>query len=353
MLNIEIRYQTIAKFGISHQYFNTQIPKGTFPIVPTQSTRRLCEKMGMLVLKNNQDIALAFDNDKDDAMLYYLENNDQVKFSFYIYSENVLFKNFTNFPLENQNFIYYFNNQTIDNEKQNLIHTNSSTTAKDLLELKQNFLEIKPKTKVSLKNIFNTEILTTKNEGDVSFSLYFDKLEEGKYTIFKENKKTQEFLYLKPTMKRNPIAFVEIILGDKEKKILQDTIKGKEKIEAFDYRINFANRHTFWRYFIVPKYSNGIKHLIIETQGETIKFANAKETILPNTDLKAYMFETNQSLALQQRYAHDFELIRTKDSKGKNVKQVLEKLPYPNIDILKPASKKADAKIFSDIIVYI
>ena len=70
-------------------------------------------------------------------------------------------------------------------------------------------------------------------------------------------------------------------------------------------------------------------------------------------ELKAYLFESDMPLSLREISPYRFQLIKTKDAKGKSIKKVLTRLPCPSLGPVKPESRDKKAKVYSEIIVYI
>ncbi|MEO1655140.1 MAG: hypothetical protein AAFU64_16450, partial [Bacteroidota bacterium] len=103
---------------------------------------------------------------------------------------------------------------------------------------------------------------------------------------------------------------------------------------------------------IIPKYEGSKHKMTIDTGDKSIKFKGPEEATLADGS-KAWVFESNQALALQEVSPYRFQLIKKKDAKGKDVNKILKRLPSPSLGLIKLDQTGKEEKIFSDIFVYI
>jgi hypothetical protein len=146
------------------------------------------------------------------------------------------------------------------------------------------------------------------------------------------------------------LGLVNIFFDGNEKDTYIEKVSSGEFPSPPGFTVQFQARSTFWRYFVVSRYSGALKHLAINSVDETLSFTEPKAVRLTNGE-EAYMFECEQELPLRERSPVNFQL--RKNRGGNSDKVVLNRMPVPSIEMIKPDSREAGAKIFSEVIIYI
>ena len=352
MLEINIQCSTLFKLTVLHNYFSGDTNQ-VFSIVPTQHTQQLANRSGMVLKTQFNEMSVAYDN--PDNLLTHLEEEQPLKLSFYIYSSNQYFKNFTNFPLSKyRGNIFYFNNLNKKNEKSGL-HEGEYVTEKELFLASEGGIAIEPKGKelnIEIQNQANQVVLSETTNSSVPHYLNMNGLEEGLYSLYENKKQKSTFVYIKPKMTTMPIGFCEILIDGKMKADIIESIKNQEDTPEYEFEVNFEKRSTYWKYFIVPKYEGGLKNLKINTGDEKLNFEGPKEIRLPNGK-QAYQFISDKPLGLYEKPTYNFQLSKTKNTKDDRKEKLMQILPFPSIDSLKPESKDSNSKVYSEIVVYV
>jgi YHS domain-containing protein len=351
-IDITIQYEVLLRFQVSHNFFGDEKPN-IFVWQPTRETQQLFNQMGIMVRYAEDTILLLISNHETPLFYQKLQENPNIRFSFLIYSENVYFNHFTHVPLEQKGKAYYFQNQP--KKKTFLLHPNDFVAQTDTLPIgagKWVLGEQKTGNTYTLAHEYlpTEEELTANEHGNVIADL--QHLPVGKYTLSSKAKTEATFIHA-------PMQAGKILLGladfDLDENMAKEWLKiieqGKE-IQAQHYQIKFEARSTYWRYYFIPKYANNLTNTEIESNGLGLEFSAPTQVTLPN-GLEATCFEAKKQMKLQKKHSKFMQLIRRKDNKGNNIRQVLCKIPLPSFEGLRAESRQLDAKVFSEVVVYV
>jgi hypothetical protein len=141
------------------------------------------------------------------------------------------------------------------------------------------------------------------------------------------------------TSSKKPIALIEIGISD----LINNSTK--------DYFIKFSARKTYWKYAFVSRHrklENNVS--IIVTDGIATNFVRHENEILLNKQ-EASIFISETPLPLIQLNNQRLSLI-TKNKMGKTV-EIIPLLPLPSVEMAKPEARMKDAKVFSEVVVYL
>ncbi len=296
MLNISFQYRSSFSFRILHEYY-TDETLTDFLIIPSQRSAEKARRLGLIIKQVDNKLSLLFEEEKKE-LLSTLPSED-LKFSFFIYTKNLYFQNFTQLPIETPaGKILYFSNRNDQGERP------SGVVSKGEFIEEQDYIDI-------------------------------DQVPEP-------------FPAEHPIKK--PIAFVEIHLPQELKKEIENKTDFKE-LPQQDYFIKFSARKTYWKYAFVSQ------HRKLESQAEIVNgdglsatFSRKENEILLNKQ-EATIFISNEPLVLKQRSEYDLKL--TQKDKVSKATEIIPRLPVPSIEMIKPESRAADAKVYSEVIVYI
>jgi hypothetical protein len=293
MLNISFRYHTAFTFCVFHEYYQDELATDLL-MIPSSYSSDKARRLGMIIKQSNNQLKLLFEEEKTEMFLSLPA--EELRFSFFIYSKNSYFYNFTQLPLEAPSGkLLYFSNQ--NEATQGKLSKADFVTEKDYVE------------RSLIKDPFPSE---------------------------------------HPT--KQPIAFVEIFLSDFFQKT-DASLSDFSEISSPEYSIRFAARKTYWKYAIVPQHRK-LDHQaqIIHGDGLAASFTRKEnETLLNNQ--QATIFISDEPLMLKQRTEYALKL--TQKDKVSKAHEIIPRLPVPAIDMIKPESRAADAKIYSEVVVYI
>jgi len=315
-------------------------------IVPTQTTTYWLNKLNFIFKKNNEGFDIGFNTERKEAIAYLIEQNPELKLSFLVYSQDNYFYNFTNIATEKiSDFVFHASNLKAQADGTGFrLHQENELTTRDLYVPQENFLEIIAETEKNVKIYGEKDnlILEKKLQPVAKHCLNLSHLEAGLYRYQIDKGKKEDFFYLE-NINRKPVALIDIFLDAPKSGILEEN-----KLVFREYSLNFGNRATFWKYFIVPKYSNGSKHFSIETD-EQVRFDKSQAVRLPNGE-QGFLIESKESLFLKQITDYNFQL-KKHQSENADGRIVLKRMPVPSVLQIKP--DRQAGKVYSEIIVYI
>ncbi|MCU0443427.1 MAG: hypothetical protein MUE85_00820 [Microscillaceae bacterium] len=350
-IEIEISYNTFLGVELSHQYFGEEATE-VFKWLPTSETAQLWRKMGLLFRLEKDGWVILNASDLRENFIKILETQSDIKFCFYLYFNNPYFLHYTDLPLESKGKALYLCPQ-----KNDFLHSQESVSEADLLPIRPTYFQINNLAKnaeIALKNESGQLVFQTQTDANGLATLDLKDTPLGRLTLFENNKAKDSFLYTNaPSLSGHRlVAWVEIPITQAMLNNYLKALKAEEPIDYQGFKLNFKARSTYWKYYLIPKYNESLKQTSVETNDNKINFGEPKIETAPN-GLSAICFESNVPLLLQKKSPYSFQLFKKKDNKGNNVNLLLRKLPYPSIEMLKPTSREAKAKIYSEMVIYV
>lgn len=350
-IEIAVQYDTLLRIGVSHTFFGEDKPE-IFTWQASPETVSLLNQMGILIRYNDDGVVLLASSAEESSLRKKIQEAPTFTLSFAIYAENPYFTHFTNLPLEEKGKCFYFTNAQ---NKNNTLHATEYATASDRLPVvagKYMMSEQKVGSVYTLAHhtLPAHEELTADALGQVTADL--SRLPFGKYTLSSKSKTEATFLYTAHAPSKTFVGWADIVIDEKTSLMWINELAKGTKIKPQAYQIKFESRKTFWKYYFISKYLPNLDHAEIEITGNTLQFEKAQEVLLPN-GTKATCFEAKQALPLKKKPNLNMQLIRKKDAKGNNIRQILCKVPAPNYEGLKAESRQIDAKVFSEVIIYV
>lgn len=352
MIEFSFSYKPLFKLVVHHNYYAEQ-PSNDFRLVPTAETQKLVKKLGLVLKDSNGEWILMYEENKLDGLLSEVEKRPEVKFMFFLYSSNPYFINFTDLPIESRSEFFYFSNNIVKKAEDTIyMHKAEFAGVKDRFGLKQE-LEISGNGQeklIELKDEVGNIVYTKKLGAEEKMILTNQNVPLGKYELF-ENGKSQNTLILfsnVPVLK--PIAIVEISLSGIVKEEFINGVKENE-VPFYNYKISFSSRSTFWKYFLIGKYNSNLKNTTIDSGGSSYKFKGPEMVKMKSGD-DAVMFVSESPLPLKQIQDHRFQLKNVRMGIV-NGKTIMERLPSPSPEIIKPESRDENSKVYSEIVIHI
>ncbi|EAY25093.1 hypothetical protein [Microscilla marina] len=342
MLEVELRFGTLFTLAIEHNYLSNRLG-GNFSLKPSNHTLHLMKKLG-LHYKNSAQ-AMVFSHHEMDAFEYLVRRHASLKFSFWLYQNDLHFINYTSLlPKNISKDIVYLSNSYSENQG-SLLHARDFVANEDCLPVfygQVPFPIQKKANKVQLLDEYGGIVHTQELEAEQNFSYRDRNLTEGMYTLV-ANGERKSFLFFHENLVPKPLAWVEINWSEKMLDNILGQINKNKKNEPYNFMVSFEERKTVWRYIIIPKYENpsNLEVRMIEGQ-DKVTFSKPVEGKFYNQ--QAYIFESNQLLSMKERPNCSFELV----SGSKIIKKLL---PAPSPELIKPSSD--NLKFYSEIIVYI
>jgi hypothetical protein len=352
MIEISFYYKTLYKLSVFHNYYAEQ-PSNDFRLVPTAESEKLAKRLGLIIKDNDGEYVLMYEPEKLEGLLAEVENKYPIKFTYLLYSSNPYFINFTDLPIENRSGIYYFSNNMVNqSDKTTYMHPSEFAGITESADLKTE-IEISANEKeklIELKDDHGMVVYKSKLSQGEKLIISNKNVSLGKYQLYENGKLTSTFVLFSNVPVKRPIAIVDISLSGIIKKEFMNGVKENE-VPFYNYAISFSSRNTFWKYFLIGKYNTNLKNTVIDSGGIKLKFKGPEEVKMQNgTD--AIMFVSESPLPLKQINDLRFQLknVRMGISSGKTI---MDRLPLPSPEMIKPESREQNSKIFSEIIVNI
>lgn len=262
-----------------------------------------------------------------------------------------LFVNYTELSAYRPNDnILYFNN----------LNTNSSINENNFLLTKNNFVtqsEVVPvvKEKISIPDFEPTKKYEFTDAAGIeitSVNIRPKSPDSGDYYIFshndgivtvKEDKKEigKVYNYTKDVWKK-PLGILEIFPGK-----LYKQFKEKGKI---NYSINFNNRQTVWKYFLVDPVYQKFKNLTIINKSKEQVFKTPEKKPF-HEEMEALIFESKNKIPISEFSNNSFQLVDGFDPKLKAGKVVVKNLANASPELLYHDETKSSETIYSHIFI--
>ena len=274
MLDLQFKYNPWISLKISHQYFQDQIARN-FSLVVSEDTLNLAQKTGILVRNTPEGIILLYDTLRAEALRDYLINRQSISLSFYLYFSDPYFYTYTNTPLylNTGKHILYLDNQSTS--KDNLLHKESFVSEEEFYQVQTPSWELKCEKAPQNLHLYdgqNQEIFQTTFEHEKKYNIDLSSLTEGKYLYHTNKDPKNEFVLLKIDQLKKPLGLFNFMINNNLREEAIKHIEEMEQIPALNYEVCFDTRYTFWNYYIVPKYEEGLENLKIDTGDKKIKF---------------------------------------------------------------------------------
>jgi len=310
--------------------------------------------VGLVLKESNGDYFVLYEPAKIDALLAEVEGNNQVRFTYFLYTSNQYFLNFTDLPIENNSEILYLSNSKVNHSGSNVfLHTSEFVSKTDRFKLQQEVAiagDGKEKL-IELKDDDGEVIFKKKLRAEDRYMVINNtNVPIGKYHLYENGKLKNTFILFSNIPVYKPVAIVSISISGKTKEEFVEGVKELD-VPLFDYKVSFSARNTYWKYFLISKYNNNLKNAVIDSGADNLKFKGPEEVKMKNGS-DAVVFVSETPLPLKQIYDLRFQLksVRNGISSGKTL---MDKLPLASVEMIKPESREENSKVFSEIIVYI
>lgn len=266
-------------------------------------------------------------NNKDSLFFNYTELPPyQISTNLlYLNNINAKFKNGNNFLLHDNDFVGQNEVVPVSNGKITIPQYDSNkkyvfTDATGQEIAPQNFRQSQP------------------GSGDFFLSNIFD----GLIHLKEGNKDVAKVFCYTNAVWRKPLGMLEIFPG-----MLYKHYKDKGKLE---YAVNFNNRQTVWKYFLVDPVYKKFKDLtIINKTKEQVFKTPEKKTF--HEDLEALVFESKNKIPFSELSNNTFQLVDGYDAKLKSGKIIIKNLANASPDLLYHEETNSSETIYSHIFI--
>lgn len=308
-------YYHLATVNFLHSYFKDGLFKSlTFTF--SKDSVKLLNDLGVVfkqfyggfhLLSASPELLISENNKK--SLKFYLNCSDPyyinyTQLSAYSQNENILyFNNLNTHKVSEENTVSLQKTEFVD--KDDLLHLSYDTI---------NILDYNPENNYTFYDVLNNEIsIEYIMEASPNSGKYiFNNLPEGTFHIKSNNELTQSLYNTSNPIWKKPMGVLELFTDI----LYQDYITN----EKANYIVNFNNRSSYWKYFLVsPIYKNlGILNIINGNKDHIFEFPE-KQLLDNNTE--AIVLTSKSELPLLEYTNDNFQLV------AENGNIVLKNLP--------------------------
>ncbi|GAB4477545.1 MAG: hypothetical protein OHK0057_27380 [Thermoflexibacter sp.] len=356
MFDLQFQYNPLFTIEIRHDYFlNNAVSQ--FVVEPSSASVKIISKLGLMFKKSENGFHLIYDRSDIEKMIYVLNKLDEnEKLTFYIYTKYPYFVHVTNISQEINKKILYFSNLTTFPDKDKIkecLHSTPFVSNQNVFDYKSRIFEHRTQKsagKVDVMDELGRNHIVDKEAVEHRVQLKLER--EGKYKLLEDGRVIEEFVCIDFKQVTKPVAVIDIYLDGKIKEKILKKLQENISIFAFNYYIVFENRHTYWKYYIIPKFAANLSGLSIIPIEEEVTFQGPTVQILPNGQ-KAIVFESLKALALKEVTQYHFQLKKGDGTPDNPIKTLMDRLPVPNVSNIKPFKVKNEMAFSSEIFVYV
>jgi hypothetical protein len=357
-VNMELHWTQLLTLKVGHAYYADGSCRD-FSFQPTEETELNLKNLRLIFRQTPDGFVLLADSKKSLGLvkspLLKVE-----KLSFLIRNANAKFYNFTDLTFPAAGSLFYFHNR-LENVagklKRKMLHGKDFFTAAEEEQVRWsgrrfNYdLGAKKPGKWELADALGRKMPAEAAlipDGSSKLLIDLRDKQEGAFTLKAGDKPFQ--FYTSDKMLDAYFGVLDIYLDQASGKY---QLVGKDQFVSQEYHIQFQNRKTYWRYFLIDqgakKEKPNFSDPVINTNGTELPFGKFTFVELPNQH-HAAVVESTEPLALHERVSDNDKLLLRMKRDGKAIVKPI-KLPKPAGDIIKP--DKESGKIYSEIYCYI
>jgi hypothetical protein len=283
-------FKHILDITLKHGYFKDKVFR-TIHLTTADDTLILLRNLGIVLKPFSGGISLFAANTE----LLKTTDVDLGAIRLYLYCNDPYYINYTDFNYKEparhslSDTIVHFNNL-----RSSLMNKNEFVSEEDVVPLSFGIISI-PEDDVTKTFVFKDsrgQLISGQHfrrlQSDQNIEFMISNLQEGLIRIFEGNLQISAVYYVPTSVWKKPMGIVEIYIAN-----LYNQHITTEKV---DYTIQFKNRHTIWKYFLVdPEYQKFKKLQIIKGNDERIFNSPIEADISGN---KAWVFESKDKLPL-------------------------------------------------------
>ena len=332
-------FKHILDITLKHGYFKDEIFR-SIHLTPTDDTLMLLRNLEIVLKPFSGGISLFAANTE----VFKTIDVDLAAIRLYLYCNDPYYINYTDYNYKEParhsllNTIVYFNNL----RNSSLLNKNEFVSEEDVVPLSFGKITI-PEDDVTKTFVFKDsrgQLISGQHfrsvQSDQNIEFMISNLPEGLISIFEGNRQISEVYYVPTSVWKKPIGIVEIYIAN-----LYDQHITTEKV---DYIIQFKNRHTIWKYFLVdPTYQKFKKLHIIKGKNERIFGSPIEEDISGN---KAWVFMSNEKLPLLEYADAPLKLVNGDEI---NSPDILNPLPWASPEQLFQENNNNTESMYSHI----
>lgn len=338
-------FNHILTFFFRHQYFNDKLFK-SIEVSLDEDSHRLINNFGIVVKPFPGGFHLLSSNPELPEPL-----NEVESLQLYLNCSDPFYINYTDLPIYNlANKLLYFNNLTdakSDGDDSFVLNKEEFAGENELVQVvyeKFSIPDFKAGEDYRFTDAAGNEIpsqnilLSIQNSNSFNIS----NLPQGLILFHSENNSVKKFYHYSKAVWKKPLAVVELFPGK-----LFNQFKEKGKIE---YAINFSNRKTIWKYFLVSPVYNKFKNLSIINKGKEQVF-NSPQIQQIHSNLEALVFESKSEISLAEQSDENYQLVDNYSAGNGKSKVVLKNLARASAEQLYRDETKTNETFYSHIFI--
>lgn len=335
-------FNHILTFLFKHRYFSENLFKSV-EITFGEETSKLLRNLDIIIKPFPGGLHMLASNPN------LFEYANEIPVRLYLNSKDPLFINYTELPDFNPaGNLLYFNNLSVNTNSDSLsLHSNEFAGQNEVVGLSTGKI-MAPKFEQGLKYRF-TDVLgnTVPSQNLIQSAnspgeFMLNNMTEGLIRVKPENEPEFKLYYNPKTVWRKPLGIIEIFPDTLFKHY---NVKGK-----VDYNLNFNNRKTIWKYFLVGPVYQKFENLSIINKSKEQVF-NALETQQINENHQAVVFESKSRLPISEHSEDSFQLVEDFDPELKYGKVILKNLPNASSELIYRDEAKSNETIYSHIYI--
>ncbi len=328
-----------------HQYFSDTLFK-SIEVSLADGSQRLLNNLGIII----KSFPGGFHLLTSDPELLKSENHAG-SFSLFLNCADTYYLNYTDLPLYNlADKLFCFNNLSeVKSEGNNgfVLHSGEFAGENDLVQVVHERFSIPDfnadenyRFTDSAGNEITSENIAPSTPNSATFNI--SNLPQGLILFYPSGKEVKKFYHYPKAVWRKPFGVVELFAGE-----LFNQFKEKGKV---DYAINFSNRKTIWKYFLVSPVYNKFKNLSIISKGKEQSF-NSPQMQQIHPDLEALVFESKNKIPLAEQSDEYYQLVDNYSAGNGKSKIVLKNLAKASSEQLYRDEAKTNETFYSHIFI--
>lgn len=335
----------IMTLRIKHRYFHDGLFKSMI-VSLSEDSKRLTSNLGILIKPFPGGFHILT---SEPELPGNFDESEPLQFFFQCTDPN--FINYTDLPdYDLTDSVLYFNNKTEFNDKTEngfKLHAENSAGENDLVQLvfeKINVPELNAGEKFRFTDAAGNEISSRNIAASIQNgnSFHIFDLPAGLIQFHSEKNGVKKFFHYSKVVWRKPFVVLELFPG----KLFQQ-FAGKGKVE---YSINFSNRKTIWKYFLVNPMYNKFQNLSIINKGKEQVF-NSPQKQFVHPDLEAIVFESKSKIPLAEFSEETFQLVDNFSAGNGKGRVILKNLAKASPEQLYKGEGHLNEAIYSHIFI--
>lgn len=338
-------FNQVLTFYFNHNYFSDKLFK-SLEISLGEETSHQMRNLGIIVKPFPGGFYLL------SAEPELLKNkNETTPLRIYLYCKDHRYINYTNLPgYSPADNILYFNNLAAKFAPDShcfYLHSSEFTGENNVVRLSSGRIKVtsfNPGKEYHFNDVAGFQIppqnIISNNNQNGEFTV--SGIPEGRIGIMEKDAEVDNVYFNPKQVWKKPFAIAEIFTNT-----LLNHFNEKGKVE---YRIQFENRATIWKYFLVDPVYQKFNNLTIINKGKEQVFKSPQKQRI-NENLEAVVFESKNKIPIAEYSIDTHQLVDKFDPKEKTGNFIIRNLPSASPEILYHGESNSDETFYSHIYI--